>query len=274
MNMKSWFWMIPVVIFLLGFTAICGIFNSSTYMQETLSLAAQGIGQDMLDLFIVVPFFIITGYYLWKGSKVALFVAFGILFYVAYSYVVYSFAMYFSWLFLFYVATLGFSIYALIFGLKGLNAEAVKNAFSEKAPIKETGILLYIVGAIFGILWLKDIIGSYFSGIIPQSILEAGLPSNPVYIIDLAFLIPAFLLIARMATKKEASSYVYAIPLLVFNLIMSLNIIVMNISLYVKGFSEGLISLIPVLSVMSLIVLACLILLVNFISSFNNSTQS
>src|SRR3989338_5227357 len=93
-----------------------GIFLSSTYLKESSFWAAQGTGQDYINLFIVFPALLISAYLISKGSIRALLIWLGLLIYIAYSYVLYSFFVTFGPLFLVYVATLGFAFYALLGG--------------------------------------------------------------------------------------------------------------------------------------------------------------
>ncbi len=51
----------------LAIASYFGAFQASTYERDTLSMAVQGMGQDIVDLFIVVPLLIL--YYICSKGK-------------------------------------------------------------------------------------------------------------------------------------------------------------------------------------------------------------
>ena len=60
---------VPLSI-LTALVSYAGIFTASTYSTETIGYAAQGIGQDIVNLFLVVPILLITGFFAWRKSKI------------------------------------------------------------------------------------------------------------------------------------------------------------------------------------------------------------
>lgn len=50
---------LPISI-LMAITSLYGIFSDSIYLHETKNYAAQAIGQDFVNLFFVLPVFIIS----------------------------------------------------------------------------------------------------------------------------------------------------------------------------------------------------------------------
>ena len=72
------------------------------------------MGQDIVDLFIVVPLLILSLVFVRKGKVNSYFIFSGILFYILYSFFIYSFGVHFNNLFLLYCLTLGTSLYTFI----------------------------------------------------------------------------------------------------------------------------------------------------------------
>ncbi len=72
-----------------------------------------GIGQDIANLFVVVPATLIAMHFAFRGSIRATLVWLGLLIYTAYSFIVYAFFIHFGLWFLVYVAVLGLSVFAL-----------------------------------------------------------------------------------------------------------------------------------------------------------------
>ena len=99
---------------LVAWSALGGIFLPSTYARETASWAAQGAGQDWVNLLVVAPALSIGGVRALRGSLRARLVVGGALLYTVYSFLLYAFEVHFNPLFLVYCATLGLSFYALL----------------------------------------------------------------------------------------------------------------------------------------------------------------
>jgi hypothetical protein len=99
----------------------------------------------------------------------------------------------FNALFLVYVAVLGLSIYSLIGGLTAVDPVRVKAAFGQSVPVRSTWIVLIIVPLMFYIQWLSEDLPAILGGKTPQSLIDAGLPTSPVHVLDMAVLLPATL---------------------------------------------------------------------------------
>lgn len=84
----------------LAIVSFYGVFVPGTYERDAASMAAQGVGQDMVNLFFVLPLLLLTLFIMIKGHKVALLIYGGTLFYLLYSFVIYSFGVHFNILFL------------------------------------------------------------------------------------------------------------------------------------------------------------------------------
>ena len=81
--------------------------------RETPTWAAQGIGQDVANLFCIFPSMLIALPFAFRGSTRATLVSLGLLIYVVYSYILYAFLIHFGPWFPVYMAVLGLSAYAL-----------------------------------------------------------------------------------------------------------------------------------------------------------------
>jgi len=81
---------VPLAI-LTAIVSFAGVFIENTYAGENALYTAQGIGQYIVNLFIVVPVLLIAAFFAWRKSKLGLLIWSGIIFYLAYSYTIYSF---------------------------------------------------------------------------------------------------------------------------------------------------------------------------------------
>lgn len=260
---KSWVGISLVIAALTAVAAYSGAFIQSTYAKESMSWAAQGIGQDLITLFLVVPALVISAYFLNKGSLKALLIWLGALIYIEYSYVLYSFFIHFGWTFLLYVTILGLSFYAIIGSLYSLDLKALKESFSFNGRTKTVSGFLMFSGIMFIFLWLSDIIPAVLSGSVPKGVIELGFLVNPVHVLDLAFFLPGLIITSVLLWKKDILGAFFAVPMMVFQVFMGTAIVSMIIMQNAKGVSEPL----TAVYIMSFLVLVSVFLVT---SSFGN----
>jgi len=132
------------------------------YVHETASWAAQGKGQDLVNLVVVLPAMLIALYAASAGSLRAVFVVLGLLIYVMYSYVLYAFFVHFNLLFPVYVATLGTSFWALVGIVLDVRNDQIRALFGGKTG-RAQSVYLMASGLSFGALWTSSIASSIVS---------------------------------------------------------------------------------------------------------------
>src|SRR3990172_5342244 len=97
-------------------TSAGGLLLEGLYRDNIFVISAWK-GNDIVTLFIAVPILVAAMIFSRRGSLKAQLVWMGALDYMLYNYAFYLFAARFNAMFLVYVALLGLSIFALIFGL-------------------------------------------------------------------------------------------------------------------------------------------------------------
>jgi hypothetical protein len=117
------------------------------------------------------------------------------------------------------VAVLGLSIYALIGGLTAVDPVRVKAAFGQRVPVRSTWIVLVVVGLMFYVQWLSEDLPAILEGKTPQSLIDAGLPTSPVHVLDMAVLLPATLVTGALLSKWRAWGFCLA-PVLLTGLVL------------------------------------------------------
>ncbi len=239
--------------------SIAGAFFPSTYERDSASMAAQGVGQDLVDLFIAVPLLLVTFFLAVRGSRKAAFLLAGTLAYILYSFVIYCFGLYFNRFFLLYCLTLGLSLYAFILVFSDLKKLKVEEWF-EEAPVRLISGYMVFVALVFYILWLKSLVPAILQNEIPREVSEYNLLVNPVHVIDLAFALPGLLIGSVLLWRKAATGYIIAAVSLVFMVILTLALAAMVIVLVVRGISEDftVATVFGVLSILSAIMLILL----------------
>lgn len=231
-NLKNvWLWLTIPIAILLMIAAGAGVFLSNVY-RDNPSLIAQAVGQDFISLVVVLPILIISAVFASRGSLRARFVWLGVLAYLVYTYASFAFDLRFNSLFMVYVALLGCSLYALIGGLSTANMAEIKTYFTEKTPVKAVSIYLAVIAVLFYFIWLSEIVPAIIAGKIPQNIQDSGTPSNAVYVLDMAWILPAFAIAAVNLWHKEKLGYMLAgtlLPLLTLLILAVVGMLILQI---------------------------------------------
>ncbi len=209
----------PVAI-LLGVASLGGLF-SNAYARELPAWEAQAVGQDWFDLLIAVPAIAICGFFARSGSYRWSVLLAGAYAYTVYEMVIYAFAIHFNALFLVYCATLGLSGYALIALAIDLSRriEPVDRRGAHLA-----GGFLIAVGSLFGLMWLGEDVPAVLRGQPSQTLVDTGLFTNPVHVIDLAFVLPAHILAGVWIWRRRRAGQLFAPIVLAFGVLMAASI--------------------------------------------------
>jgi hypothetical protein len=230
---------LPLAV-LLGAVSLGGILLPSVYARETASWAAQGLGQDWVDLLVVAPALIVAGVLALRGSVIARLALGGMYAYTLYSFLIYAFAMHFNALFLLYCAVLGLSCFAMVAYAASLAREDVRGWFAPRAPVRLAGVFLIVLSVLFAGMWLAEDIPALLSGTPPPSLAEVGLITNPVHVLDLSIVLPALAVAGVALLRRRTLGYVLAPMMLGFSAYMSLAIGGMLLSLFRQGLSANL----------------------------------
>lgn len=211
---NGWLWLTFPIALLLAIAAGGGIFINGLY-RDTPSLVAQAIGQDAITLLVVLPTLVIGAFLASRGSQRAWLIWLGVLTYIVYTYASYAFGIRFNPLFLIYVALLGCSTYALIGGLVTTDWVGIKERFTAKTPVKAVSIYLGVFAALFYLLWLSEAVPASIAGETPQSVIDAGTPTNLVHVLDMAWMLPALGITAVSLWRKQPLGHTLAGALLI-----------------------------------------------------------
>jgi len=220
-------WLSGAIAILLLIVTLGGLFINGLY-RDTTWMLVQARGQDLATLVIGVPLLIVSLLMTIRGSEKALLVWLGSLTYILYTYITYAFGSAFNAFFLFYIALVSLSLFTLVTALLHINVDALSHHFDAKAPVKTVSTFLLTVAILVFLAWMKQIIPSLFTGQLPESIALARTPSNPIFVLDLAVLLPAFCLAAIWLWRRQAWGYVLSGLLLVKGLTLSLAILSMS----------------------------------------------
>src|SRR5215203_7016341 len=150
---KSMRWLSLPLSLLLVITSCVGIFTWGFYASETLNWQAQSIGQDWVDLFLVVPCLVLTSFFAARSKRTAFMLWGGVVIYLTYTFVIYCFNVHFNQLFFLYCMELGISFYASGFFLLECRKRNVEILNEGRGIFKLTGIYFIDVASLFYLLW-------------------------------------------------------------------------------------------------------------------------
>lgn len=220
---------------LMAAASAAGVFLPDVYARETASWAAQGIGQDAVNLLVTVPALLVAAYLAARGSIAGRLVWLGLLLYVIYSYVLYAFFVHFNWLFPIYVAALGCAFWAAVGCVSGSTIERLGARLDRGRPDRLPAAYLMASALLFAALWLSDIVRAIAAGAVPRDVIDVGLPVNPVHVLDLAFVLPAMAATSVSLWKRRPAGLFFATPLMTFAAAMGIAIAGMSIAMRRHG---------------------------------------
>jgi len=243
---------LSLALALLLFVAAVGGLVAPGLYHDAPSWKAQARGVNLVDLVVALPTLQVAMALSTRGSWRAQVVWLGVLGYVLYDAVIFAFDIVFNRFFLLYVGLLSLAGFALLAMLSRLDRTSVRARFSLSTPIRSVSLYLVIVATLFFLAWMKDIIPAIINGTTPPTITDAKIPTNPVYVLDLGFLIPLYVLSAIWLVSRRAWGYLLSGVLLVLNTLLSLSIISSTAFQYANDRSTSL-AVIPLFGIIAVV---------------------
>lgn len=248
---------------LLVYVSSAGFFDADFYIKETFNWQVQSMGQDMIDLFLIVPCLIVTSFLMYRNNKFPVAIWAGIMLYITYSFIIYCFDIHFNSLFLVYCLCLGLSFYSFVYILFTQCREYISYPFGKNAVVRFTGIYFIVIALLFYFLWLAEIVPAIIQKSIPKSLIETGLFTNGVHVIDLSVFLPGVFIAGILLLKKIPLGIVLAPVLLTFFVFMDITIAFLVVVMKMKG----LVNNITIAVVMAVLACTSLLLLLLFLKA-------
>ena len=184
---------------------LSGLFWKNLYKNDTTSIMAQMMGQDLISLIICVPILFLSLYLIFRDSMKGQLLWMGTIFYFLYTYASMSFLASYNQMFLVYVAIFSLSLYTFVYGLLSLDVKKIKNSFSPGATNKIAGAFTILMATMLSLMWLSMIIESLSTGIAPAS-LEKYITMG-IQALDLGVLVPAAIISSVLLLKDRSWGY-------------------------------------------------------------------
>jgi hypothetical protein len=227
------------MLLLMGLVSWIGFFNEEVYARELPSFAAQGAGQDFVNLFIGGPVMLLSLLIMRKGSRVASWIFGGMAFYYLYSYIIYVFGLHYNGLFLAYCAVLALSTYILVFWIHFHAMQDVRDWFIKLPPTRLTGGFILLISVLFYLIWLKDLVPPLLQGEVPTGVAENNYLINPVHAIDLSFALPGLIIVSILLFRKHPLGLLLTPVVLVFIVILTIALAGMMLVVAARGIEES-----------------------------------
>ncbi|HKI99771.1 MAG TPA: hypothetical protein VKB51_14950 [bacterium] len=209
----------------------------------------EAVGQDVLTLFGVIPLLLLSLRAAGRGSVAGHLVWLGTLAYGTYFYALITFGYPYNPLFMLYTAVLGLSVFSLVTGAMGLEAERVAAAFAGRAPVRAVAGFLMAVGLVFAGLWLADIVSALWTGRLPAIVTRFEFPTAPIYALDLAFSVPALLIGGLLLWRRHPAGYVLGGLMLVLAGLVGAALVAMGAALWIAGQPGDVLPTVPMAAI-------------------------
>lgn len=231
----AWLWLSVAAALLAIAGSLISLSNESIYAELTPAFLPQALAQDIANLALVAPVWLVAAALALRGSLHAYLLWLGVLAFTVYNYVIYTFSIPFGPLLPLWVAVWGISLYALIGGVATADREAVRSSFTGRGAVFVTAWTLVVTALLFALLWLSEDIPALLANTRPQSVADMALPTNPVHILDLGFFLPGAIATGVLLLRREPLGYVLAPALLVFLILTGIPILITPVVQSVRG---------------------------------------
>jgi len=213
------------------------------YGHESVSVAAQGVGMDLVTLFVATPLLLLATYLAARGSLRGQLLRVAAFWYFTYSYLVITFGVAFNPFFLIYVALLSASLAGLILSLLSVDVGRVANHISPRFARRTLASIVLVISGMFLLLWLGRILPS-----IPTGAPPIGLESYTtlsVQAADLGIVIPLSIVTGILLLRRQSIGYLLAFPVVLFTATMGLGLVGMVTAMAALGTPVGLGDAVP-----------------------------
>lgn len=200
------------------------------YRFNSQRLVAEGIGWDLVTLFIAVPLSVVAVVLFARGSLAGRFLTLGMLAYFFYQYLMYAVTWAFGPLFLLFVAIYSTSAVAIFWILSNTSLESTAPRFGSGFPARGMAIFSFVMAALLVVMWLGRIVPALEGDV--QGLL-VGQTTMVVQALDLGIVVPLAIWTGVMTWRRRPVGYLLAAIFVVKGAAMALAITAMVVSAWV-----------------------------------------
>lgn len=202
--------------------AAAGLFAANLY-RDAPFWVEQARATDIATLFFAVPILVAGLLAARRGSSIGRLAAIAGLFYLVYNYAIFAFSVAMNPLSLVYIVILGLTVWSLFLSLSETDLGGAARALGDRIHRRASATALIVVAGLFGMMWLGQIATMATSGVLPPDLVRTGLPTNPVYALDLALFLP-LCVVSAIGLLRRSSLAVFAFPMLIWLFLTSVGV--------------------------------------------------
>jgi hypothetical protein len=234
------------------------------YKWNAQRVVAEGVGWDLVTLFLAVPAALIASYLVFRGSYRARIFAVGALAYFAYQFMEYATYWAFGPLFLLYIAIFSTSLAGIAWIVPGLGVGQFDRIVSDRFPRKSMALLCLFMALLLVAMWLSMIVRA-MGGTVQGVLL--GQTTLVIQAYDLGLIVPLLVLTGIATLRRRSLGYFLCSIMVVKAVIMASAIAAMLLSAWAV---EGRLELPPFL-IFAGVALFSALLLIRMYSSIDPS---
>jgi hypothetical protein len=213
-----------IAVLLAAVAAAAGLGIGGLY-RDVPFWAQQARGIDLATLFLAVPILVVGLGTARHGSLVGRLAATAGLLYLVYNYAIFAFSVKMNPLTAVYIAILGLAVWSLVLSLPSADLAGAGRALVGRLPRRTSIAVLLFVAFLFGMLWLGQIAAATTTGVPPADLAKAGIPTNPVYALDLGLFLPLCVVAGVGLLRGVRVAEAFALPMLMWLFLTSAGIV-------------------------------------------------
>lgn len=234
------------------------IYGKGLYRNDSVSVASQGIAQDIVTVILGIPLLLVSLYFSRKGLLKGRLLLSGTLAYFLYTYTSYSFLWMYNSLFLIYVILMSTSFFAFLLTMMSFNIEKLPLYFNEKLPVKFLGGFFIFIGISIGLLWFGRIVPPLLAHSVPPSL--EHYTTLPIQALDLGFIVPIAIISGVLIIKRRPFGYLLSAVITIKGITMLTSITAMIIGQILVGVKVNFAEII-IFPIFNLIIIYCMFLI-------------
>ncbi len=183
-------------------------------------------GTALVALVVAVPLLVASWRSARDGAPRAVPVWLGSVAFLLYNSVLFLFATPFNDLFLLDVAMLSLALWCVVVALHDLDVPAFAALAGPYTPVRAVAAYVWVVVALNALAWLVPVVRAVVSAGPPTFLTGTGMTTNPIYVQDLAFWLPAMAVGAWWLVRRQPWGFVVVSAGLVVWVVESLSVAV------------------------------------------------
>lgn len=185
-----------------------------------------GRGTALVVLFVGVPILVVSMIGVTRGGIRSVISWLGAAAYLQYNAVLFLFITPFNQVFLFYIAWFALGFWALVTLLRAADVPAFSRCYSVRFPARALAATVAMIAVGNAVAWLGNVMPAVLSTKSAAFLAGTGLSTNPIYVQDLSFWIPAMAVSAVWMWYRRPWGLVLGGATFVFGFIEAISIAV------------------------------------------------